>query len=295
LKSGFVTLLGRPNSGKSTLINTLMNQKIVIVSDKPQTTWHRINCIYTDDSSQIIFTDTPGIHKIVNNVNRYMMKAVSEALEGMDLFLWVVDVTKGLSKGEDYVYDKIKNIQKPRLILLNKTDLMEKEKIAYYAALLKKKYCPEDILSICAKDIQQRDRILLKIKSYLSDGNLYYPPEMMTDRSNKFIVSEIIREKIFRITFEEIPYSCAVLVENFNDKIDGTLEIRAEIWVERKTQKGMIIGKAAKTIKKIRIKAKKDIQFLFDRPIDLEIYVRVKENWRQKDYLLNDELFFSRD
>jgi len=294
LKSGFVTLLGRPNSGKSTLINTLMNQKIVIVSDKPQTTWHRINCIYSDDSSQIVFTDTPGIHKIVNNVNRYMMKAVSEALEGMDLFLWVVDVTKGLSKGEDYVYEKIKDSHKPRLILLNKTDLLKKEKIAYYVDLLKNKYCPDDVLSICAKDFQQRDIILSKIKSYLSDGNPYYPPEMMTDRSNKFIVSEIIREKIFRLTYEEIPYSCAVFVEEFSDKTDGTLEIRAEIWVERKTQKGMIIGKEAKTIKKIRIKAKKDIQFLFDRPIDLELYVRVKEDWRQKDYLLHDDLFFSK-
>ncbi len=294
MKSGFVTLLGRPNSGKSTLINTLMNQKIVIVSDKPQTTWHRINCIYSDDSSQIVFTDTPGIHKIVNNVNRYMMKAVSEALEGMDLFLWVVDVTKGLSKGEDYVYEKIKDSHKPRLILLNKTDLLKKEKIAYYVDLLKNKYCPDDVLSICAKDFQQRDIILSKIKSYLSDGNPYYPPEMMTDRSNKFIVSEIIREKIFRLTYEEIPYSCAVFVEEFSDKTDGTLEIRAEIWVERKTQKGMIIGKEAKTIKKIRIKAKKDIQFLFDRPIDLELYVRVKEDWRQKDYLLHDDLFFSK-
>src|SRR6056297_3862824 len=129
LKNGFVTIVGRPNSGKSTLINTLMNQKIVIVSDKPQTTWHSINCIYTDDLAQIVFTDTPGIHKVINNVNRYMMKAVGEALEGMDLILWIVDVSKGLSKGEDYVYEKIKDIQSPCVILLNKIDLMDSEKV----------------------------------------------------------------------------------------------------------------------------------------------------------------------
>ncbi len=293
MKSGFVTILGRPNSGKSTLINTLMDQKIVIVSDKPQTTWHRINCIYTDNNSQIVFTDTPGIHKVINNVNRYMMKAVGEALEGMDLILWIVDVTKGLSKGEDYVYEKIRDIKKPKLILLNKIDILEAEKVQHYSALLQKKYQPEDIITICAKDFQQRNGILGKIKEFLHEGRPYYPPEMMTDRSNKFIVSEIIREKIFRITYDEIPYSCAVFIEHFSDKSNGTLEIRAEIWVERKTQKGMIIGKEAKIIKQIKLKAKKDIRYLFDRSIDLELYVRVKKDWRQKDYLLNDDLFFS--
>ena len=270
-----------------------MNQKIVIVSDKPQTTWHSINCIYTDDLAQIVFTDTPGIHKVINNVNRYMMKAVGEALEGMDLIVWVIDVTKGLSKGEDYVFEKIKDIKKPTLILLNKIDLLDKNKIKHYSNLLQNKYAPDGLLAISAKDYQSREQILERIRQFLSDGPLLYPPEMLTDRSNKFIVSEIIREKIFRLTYEEIPYSCAVFVEHFSDELDGKLVIRAEIWVERKTQKGMIIGKDAKTIKKIRIKAKKDIQYLFDRPAELELYVRVKKDWRQKDYLLNDDLYFS--
>jgi len=293
LKTGFVTLIGRPNSGKSTLINTLMNQKIVIVSDKPQTTWHRINCIYTDDTSQIVFTDTPGIHKVINNVNRYMMKAVGEALEGMDLILWIVDVSKGLSKGEDYVYEKIKDIQSPCVILLNKTDIMDADKVQYYLTLLQKKYHPTDLLPISAKYIQQREAILSKIKDFLSDGTLLYPPDMMTDRSNKFICSEIVREKIFRITYEEIPYSCAVFIEHFSEKEDGSLDIRAEIWVERKTQKGMLIGKGANTIKKIRAQSKKDLHYLFDRPVELELYVRVKSDWRQKDHILNDDLYFS--
>jgi len=270
-----------------------MNQKIVIVSDKPQTTWHSINCIYTDDLAQIVFTDTPGIHKVINNVNRYMMKAVGEALEGMDLIVWVIDVTKGLSKGEDYVFEKIKDIKKSTLILLNKIDLLDKNKIKHYSNLLQNKYAPDGLLAISAKDYQSREQILERIRQFLSDGPLLYPPEMLTDRSNKFIVSEIIREKIFRLTYEEIPYSCAVFVEHFSDEEDGKLVIRAEIWVERKTQKGMIIGKDAQTIKKIRIKAKKDIQYLFDRPAELELYVRVKKDWRQKDYLLNDDLYFS--
>jgi len=234
LKNGFVTLIGRPNSGKSTLINTLMNQKIVIVSDKPQTTWHRINCIYTDDSSQIVFTDTPGIHKVINNVNRYMMKAVGEALEGMDLILWIVDVSKGLSKGEDYVYEKIKDIQSPCVILLNKTDIMDADKVQYYLTLLQKKYHPTDLLPISAKYIQQREAILSKIKDFLSDGTLLYPPDMMTDRSNKFICSEIVREKIFRITYEEIPYSCAVFIEHFSEKEDGSLDIGRKFGLKEK-------------------------------------------------------------
>ncbi|HPE41351.1 MAG TPA: GTPase Era [Bacteroidales bacterium] len=293
MKSGFVTLLGRPNSGKSTLINMLLDQKIVIVSDKPQTTWHRINCIFTDESSQIVFTDTPGIHKVVNNVNRYMMKAVGEALEGIDLMLWLIDCTKGLSKGEDYVYDKIKIVSKPYIILLNKIDLMKQDKVEHYKSLLQKKYQPDLILPICAKDCQHRDGLISSIKDYLSEGSFMYPPDMITDRSNKFIVSEIIREKIFRITYEEIPYSCAVYVEHFSDNENGKLNIRAEIWVERKTQKGMIIGKDANTIKKIRLSSKKDIQYLFDRPTDLELFVKIKKDWRQKDYLLNEDLHFS--
>ncbi|MFW5871524.1 MAG: GTPase Era [bacterium] len=288
-----MTIVGRPNSGKSTLINMLMDQKIVIVSDKPQTTWHRINCIYSDKTSQIVFTDTPGIHKVINKVNRYMMKAVGEALEGMDLVVWVVDITNGLSKGEDYVYEKIKGIQKPCMILLNKIDLLEKDMIEHYTVLLQNKYHPNELFAISAKEYSHREMILSKIKEFLFDRSFLYPTDMMTDRPNKFIVSEIIREKIFRITYEEIPYSCAVFVEHFSDKEDGTLNIRAEIWVERKTQKGMIIGKEAQTIKKIRTKSKKDIHYLFDRPVELELYVRVKKDWRQKDYLLNDDLYFS--
>jgi len=293
VKSGFVTFLGRPNAGKSTLINTLLDQKIVIVSDKPQTTWHRINCIYTDDSSQIVFTDTPGVHKPVNNINRYMLKAVNEALEGMDLIIWLIDTSKGLSKGEDYVFEKIKDVKTPYLILLNKIDLIEPDKVQRTLKLLKEKYRPSDIFPVSGNDQKYRGIILKEIKKYLKEGGFLYPEDVLTDRSNKFLVSEIIREKIFRLTYDEIPYSCAVFVEHFSDSDDQTIDIRAEIWVERKTQKGMIIGKGAQNIKKIRLSAKRDIQFLFDRPVSLELYVRVKEEWRSKDYLLNNELYFT--
>jgi len=293
LKSGFVTLIGKPNAGKSTLINNLLGQKVVIVSDKPQTTWHRINCIYTDEDSQIVFTDTPGVHKAVNNVNRYMLKAVGEALEGMDLILWLIDLTKEITRGDDYVFEKIKEINKPIIVLLNKSDLVDENRIAHHGKVMHEKYAMENIISISAKDEASRSPILRKIKEQLKEGGFLYPEDLLTDRSNKFLVSEIIREKIFRITYDEIPYSCAVYVEHFENSDSGNLDIRAEIWVERKTQKGMIIGKGASLIKKIRKDAEKDIRYLFDTKVNLELYVRVKEDWRKRDYLLNTDLYFS--
>lgn len=293
MKSGFVTLIGKPNAGKSTLINNLMGQKVVIVSDKPQTTWHRINCIYTDEQSQIVFTDTPGVHKAVNNVNRYMLKAVGEALEGMDLILWIIDLEKGITRGDDYVFDKIKDIEKPVIVILNKNDLVDEERVEQQRKLIEKKYSINEFVSISAKDKLYRKPMIEKIFDHLKEGGFLYPEDILTDRSNKFLTSEIIREKIFRLTYEEIPYSCAVYVEHFAHSETGKLKIRAEIWVERKTQKGMIIGKGATIIKKIRKSAERDIKYLFDTTVDLELYVRVKEDWRKKDYLLNSDLYFS--
>ncbi len=293
MKSGFVTLIGKPNAGKSTLINNLMEQKVVIVSDKPQTTWHRINCIYTDDDAQIVFTDTPGVHKAVNNVNRYMLKAVGEALEGMDLILWLIDLTKEINRGDDYVFDKIKEINKPIIVVLNKSDLVDKSIIEHHQKLMTEKYGIQTITAISAKSEDSRLPLLKMIKDRLTEGGSLYPEDMLTDRSNKFLVSEIIREKIFRITYEEIPYSCAVYIEHFESDANSTLNIRAEIWVERKTQKGMIIGKGASLIKKIRKSAERDIKYLFDTKINLELYVRVKTDWRKKDSLLNSDLYFS--
>jgi GTP-binding protein Era len=270
-----------------------MGQKVVIVSDKPQTTWHRINCIYTDEQSQIVFTDTPGVHKAVNNVNRYMLKAVGEALEGMDLILWIIDLEKGITRGDDYVFDKIKDIEKPVIVILNKNDLVDEERVEQQRKIIEKKYSINEFMSISAKDKLYRKPMIEKIFDHLKEGGFLYPEDILTDRSNKFLTSEIIREKIFRLTYEEIPYSCAVYVEYFAHSETGKLKIRAEIWVERKTQKGMIIGKGATVIKKIRKSAERDIKYLFDTTVELELYVRVKEDWRKKDYLLNSDLYFS--
>jgi len=292
MKSGFVTLYGKPNVGKSTLINKLMGQKIVIVSDKPQTTWHRINCVYNDEDSQIVFTDTPGVHKPVSPVNRYMLRAITDSLIGMDLILWIFDLETGITRKDDLAFDKIKDVKTPVMAVFNKSDLVPEEKVKDRVARIKSKYNLKAGHVISAVNDTDFQELLSDIKSYIPQGQPFYSPEMLTDRSTKFIISEIIREKVFRKTYEEIPYTTAVYVEHLSEKADGKLHIRAEIWVERPSQKGMIIGKQAGLIKAIRKNAKRDLKYLFDRSVELEVYVKVKKEWRKKEQLLSEDLYF---
>ncbi len=295
LKTGQVSLIGKPNVGKSSLINSIMEQKLVIVSDKPQTTWHRINCIYTDEEYQIIFSDTPGIHKPLSKVNSYMLKAAKGALEGTDLVLWLFDAQRGVTRAEDYVYEVIKDSGNHIFAVINKIDLVEEEIIGNTVDRIKNKYGLEEIFTVSAVKNLGIPDLMRGIKDRLQDGPVFYDAETLVDKSSKFLISEIIREKIFRYTSEEIPYSCAVFVEHFEEKQNGNLYVRAEIYVERMSQKGMIIGKGGELVKKIRLNSKKDIEYMFDGKVELELFVKFKKDWRERDSVLSEDLYFGED
>jgi len=296
LKTGQVSLIGKPNVGKSSLINSIMDQKLLIVSDKPQTTWHRINCIYTEgDECQIIFSDTPGIHKPFSKVNSYMLRAAKGALEGADLILWLFDAQRGVTKAEDFVFEAVKNSQVPIFAVINKIDLVSKESLEKLQGEILDKYSIKNSFFTSALENEGTEELMKEIKENLEEGPMFYDADTLIDKPSRFIVSEIIREKIFRYTSEEIPYSCAVTVEHFEMEKNGKLYIRAEIYVERMSQKGMIIGKGGSFIKKIRLTSKKDIEYMFDTKTDLELFVKVKKNWREKDSIIGGELYFDED
>lgn len=292
IRSGIVTLVGKPNTGKSSLINAIFQQKVVIVSDKPQTTWHQIRCVYTDETAQIVFTDTPGLNKPVGPLGKYMTKAVRNALEGVDLILWLFDCQRGVTEAERYVYDKIQSVEIPTFAVLNKIDLVRPKKIEKVL---------EDIggfgpfagtFQISAKNGDGLSGLIEGIRTRLKEGGFLYDPEVLIDKPIRFMISELIREKIYRFTSEEIPYETGVFIEHLEEKDSEGLSIRAEIFVSRDNHKGILIGKGGKMIQKIRLSAKKDIEYLFDRKAELELYVRVKERWMHDENLRTKDLDF---
>ncbi|NLZ14109.1 MAG: GTPase Era [Thermotogaceae bacterium] len=292
IRSGIVTLVGKPNTGKSSLINAIFQQKVVIVSDKPQTTWHQIRCVYTDETAQIVFTDTPGLNKPVGPLGKYMTKAVRNALEGVDVILWLFDCQRGVTEAERYVYDKIQSVEIPIFAVLNKIDLVRPKKIEKVL---------EDIggfgpfagtFQISAKNGDGLSGLIEGIRTHLKEGGFLYDPEVLIDKPIRFMISELIREKIYRFTSEEIPYETGVFIEHLEEKDSEGLSIRAEIFVSRDNHKGILIGKGGKMIQKIRLSAKKDIEYLFDRKAELELYVRVKERWMHDENLRTKDLDF---
>ena len=292
IRSGIVTLVGKPNTGKSSLINAIFQQKVVIVSDKPQTTWHQIRCVYTDETAQIVFTDTPGLNKPVGPLGKYMTKAVRNALEGVDLILWLFDCQRGVTEAERYVYDKIQSVEIPIFAVLNKIDLVRPKKIEKVL---------EDIggfgpfagtFQISAKNGDGLSGLIEGIRTRLKEGGFLYDPEVLIDKPIRFMISELIRENIYRFTSEEIPYETGVFIEHLEEKDSEGLSIRAEIFVSRDNHKGILIGKGGKMIQKIRLSAKKDIEYLFDRKAELELYVRVKERWMHDENLRTKDLDF---
>jgi len=292
IRSGIVTLIGKPNTGKSSLINALFQQKVVIVSDKPQTTWHQIRCVYTDETAQIVFTDTPGLNKPVGPLGKYMTKAVRNALEGIDLILWLFDCQRGVTEAERYVHDKIQSVEIPVFAVINKTDLVRPAKIEKILKDIKGFGPFAETFRISAKNGDGLPILLEGIRTRLKEGGLLYDPEVLIDKPIRFMVSELIREKIYRFTSEEIPYETGVFVEHLEENHPESLSIRAEILVSRDNHKGILIGKGGKMIQKIRLSAKKDIEYLFDQKVELELYVRVKERWMHDENLRAKDLDF---
>ncbi|NLM20533.1 MAG: GTPase Era [Peptococcaceae bacterium] len=286
-RSGFVALVGRPNAGKSTLINTLLGKKIVIISDKPQTTRNRIQCILTEERGQVIFFDTPGIHKPKHRLGEYMNTAATTALKGVDMAVYVVDASVALGSGEEYVLDIIKKSGIPCILALNKIDLLKKEDILVKIAEYSKLADFKEIIPISALQAENTGKLLDLIFTELPPGPLYYPAEEITDQPERFIMAELIREKLLALTREEIPHSIAVAVENMEEK-KSLIKIEAVILVERDSQKGIVIGKNGRVLKEVGRLAREDMESLLGSKVFLELWVKVRKDWRNQNAILRE-------
>ena len=279
-KSGFVAVIGRPNVGKSTLINKIIGQKIAITSDKPQTTRSRIQCILTQDDAQIIFLDTPGIHKPKFKLGEYMLKAAEGTLKEVDAIFFVIDATEKFGGGEKYILERLNATTKPVILVVNKVDLIEREKILPIIAEYSKRRNFAAIVPISATDGTNVDALIDEAKKFLPEGVQYYPADMVTDQPERLIIAELIREKILHATQDEVPHSIAVDLEEFTERDNGAIFIRATIYVERDSQKGILIGKSGAMLKNIGKAARPEIEMLLGAKIFLDLWVKVKRDWR---------------
>lgn len=293
MKVGVVSIVGRPNAGKSTLINSIIKEKVAITSNKPQTTRNNIQGIYNDSDSQIVFIDTPGVHKPVNKLGKFLNNEAYAALE-TDIVLFLIDASTPFGKGDEFVLDKIKDTDSKVFLILNKVDKVKKDELFNMIMEYKDKYDFDEIIPVSALKDKNVDELLKTIKSYLNEGELLFPVDMYTDSSVRFMVSEIIREKIFRKTNEEVPYTVTVLIENYEENKTRVL-INACIIVERDGIKGIILGKQGSMIKEIGTEARQDIERLVGKRVQLELYVKVVNNWRDRDKYLTEFGFDKKD
>ena len=279
-KSGFVAVIGRPNVGKSTLINKIVGQKVAITSDKPQTTRNRIQCILTHDDAQIIFLDTPGIHKPKFKLGEYMLKAAEGTLKEVDAILFVIDATEKFGGGEKYILERLSATTKPVILVVNKIDLIGREKILPIIADYSKRRDFAVVVPISAAQGDNVDALIAEAKNFLPEGVQYYPGDMVTDQPERLIVAELIREKILHATQDEVPHSIAVDLEEFSERDNGTIFIRATIYVERDSQKGILIGKGGAMLKSVGAAARPEIEMLLGTKVFLDLWVKVKRDWR---------------
>ena len=282
MRSGFVALAGRPNAGKSTLINSLIGEKVAIVSSKPQTTRSEIRGIFTDENCQIIFTDTPGIHKPKFRLESRMNKEAADVIQGVDLIYLVVDASVPYAKGDEFVLNMVKNTGLPVFLILNKMDKMKPEKIVKVIQQWQERYDFAEYFPLSAKFGRSFEDLIKTTSKYLPEGDLLYPAEMTSDGAENFRIAELIREKILTQTEDEVPHAAAVLIENKEFKKDKVY-IQAMILVERDSQKGIMIGKQGQMLKKIGSLAREDIEKLLGKKVFLELFVRVESEWRSRD------------
>ena len=281
MKSGFVALIGRPNAGKSTLLNALVQQKVAIISPKPQTTRNSIRAIRTDADSQIIFVDTPGIHKPKHELGTQMNKEAYSAASGVDLIYYLVDGSVPFGSGDEFVLNTLRQMHLPVYLILNKIDLLEKEQLIDLLLAWQQRMDFKEIIPISAKTQNNLGQLIEVTKNDLTDGVQYYPADQVCDYPEQFIMAEIIREKVLLLTEEEVPHSVAVVIERIRKNREHLI-INAMILVERDSQKGIIIGKQGRMIKQIGTLAREELQGLLGEPIFLELFVRVEKDWRNK-------------
>ena len=287
MKSGFIALVGRPNVGKSTLLNAIMGRKIAITSDKPQTTRNIIQGIYTDNDSQMIFIDTPGIHKPKNRLGKILNKEAYISMDDVDIILFLVDITENLGKGDMFIIDLFKNTSKPVILVINKIDRLPKSEILHKIEEYKDLYDFDEIVPVSAIKGDNIDRLISILKGKLTDNIKYYEDDVVTNVSNSFMISEIIREKILELTHEEVPHSVNVVTEDISyDK--NVVNIKAMIVIDRENLKRIIIGKQGTMIKEIGRRARIEIEELLGKKVYLELFVKVIEKWRDREKYLNE-------
>ena len=281
-KSGFVSIIGRPNVGKSTFVNRVIGHKIAIMSDKAQTTRNKIQGVMTRDDAQIIFIDTPGIHKPKHKLGDYMMRVAKNTLSEIDAIMFMVNVNEDIGRGDEYIMEMLKNVKTPIFLVLNKIDLVHPDtlmpKIEQYQSYMDF----TDIIPISALEGLNVDHFIDVLKSFLPEGPKFYPDNQISDHPEQFVVSEIIREKILHLTSEEIPHAIGVNVDRMIKEDEDRVRIEATIYVERDSQKGIVIGKGGKKLKEVGKRARRDIEMLLGSKVYLELWVKVQRDWRNK-------------
>ncbi|MBP3488477.1 MAG: GTPase Era [Roseburia sp.] len=289
-KSGFVTIIGRPNVGKSTLMNHLIGQKIAITSNKPQTTRNRIQTVYTDmERGQIVFLDTPGIHQAKNKLGEYMVNVAEHTLSEVDVILWLVEPSTFIGAGEQHILKQLKKTKTPVILIINKVDTVEREKILSYIDAYRKEYDFAEIIPASALREQNLDTVVDMIFKYLPYGPMFYDEDTVTDQPERAIVAEIVREKALHALDDEIPHGIAVYIDRMKERKGADIiDIDATIVCERESHKGIIIGKGGAMLKKIGSNARYEIERLLDAKVNLKLWVKVKKDWRDSEFLMKN-------
>ena len=289
-KSGFISIIGRPNVGKSTFLNRVIGQKIAIMSDKPQTTRNKVQGVLTQDASQMIFIDTPGIHKPKHKLGEFMLKVAKNTLREVDVIMFMVNAEQKIGKGDEFIIEMLEGNQTPVFLVINKIDQVHPDELVNIISSYKDKYPFAEIVPISALQGNNVENLLAAIDKYLPEGPQYYPADQVTDHPERFIISEMIREKVLHLTREEIPHSIAVVIDKIkrDEENEDKIRVQATIMVERDSQKGIVIGKKGALLKEVGIRARKDIEMLLGSKVYLELWVKVQKDWRNKQTHLRD-------
>lgn len=287
-KSGFITIIGRPNVGKSTLLNYIMGEKLSIVSNKPQTTRNNIQTILTDKEYQLVFVDTPGIHKPRHMLGEYMVKLATDSFKDVDLIIFVANPDVEMGRGDEYILEQLKDINIPVFLVLNKIDESTAERVAETLKNYSAKFNFKEIIPISAANGKNVDKLIELMKENMPEGPQYYPEDMLTDVQERFVVGEIVREKALRLLSEEVPHGIAVDIGSMKQNDKGVYKIEANLYCEKDSHKGIIIGKEGSMLKKITKYAAQDIEKLLQDKVKLKIWVKVKKEWRDNPFLLNE-------
>jgi GTPase len=289
-KSGFISIIGRPNVGKSTFLNRVIGQKIAIMSDKPQTTRNKVQGVLTTNDSQMIFIDTPGIHKPKHKLGDFMLKVSKNTLREVDVIMFMVNAEQKLGKGDEFILEMLAGNPTPVFLVINKIDQIHPDELMGIIESYKERYDFAEIVPISALQGNNVENLLATLSKYLPEGPQYYPADQVTDHPERFIISELIREKVLHLTREEIPHSIAVVIDKIrrDEENEDKIRVAATIIVERDSQKGIVIGKRGALLKEVGIRARKDIEMLLGSKVYLELWVKVQKDWRNKSTHLRD-------